>query len=63
MKKVSVTTAIMVMTFVSLSAMSCKDTKKDHSEDAMHSKMKHDKVMNYNNLNTSNDMVDNNVQT
>ena len=63
MKKVSVTTVIMVMTFVSLSAMSCKDTKKDHSEDAMHSKMKHDKVMNYNNLNTSNDMVDNNVQT
>ena len=63
MKKVSVTTAIMVMTFVSLSAMSCKDSKKEHSVDGMHSEMNHDEVMNHDNLNTSNDVVDNNIQT
>ncbi|MFL0351959.1 DUF3347 domain-containing protein [Xanthomarina sp. GH4-25] len=63
MKKVSVTTAIMVMTFVSLSAMSCKDSKKEHSEEAMNSEMNRDEVMNHDNLNTSNDVVDNNIQT
>ena len=51
MKKVSVTTAIMVMTFVSLSAMSCTDSKKEHSVDATHSEMNHDDVMKDDNLN------------
>lgn len=38
MKKVRVTTAILAMAFVSLSAMSCKDGKtEEHSDDAMHS--------------------------
>jgi transcriptional regulator of acetoin/glycerol metabolism len=52
MKKVSVITAIMAMTFVSLSAMSCKDAKKESSDDVgqktemnaeeNHSDMSHD---------------------
>lgn len=39
MKNLKLTTAIMLMAFVSLSAVSCKDSKKDTSEDTMHSEM------------------------
>lgn len=39
MKKVRVTTAIMAMAFVSLTAMSCKDSKSEESKDAMHSEL------------------------
>ncbi|MDY7396774.1 DUF3347 domain-containing protein [Aureibaculum sp. 2210JD6-5] len=56
MKKVRLTTTIMVMAFVSLTAMSCKDNKKQDSQDAMHSEMNHEK------MNTSNDMMDVNSQ-
>ena len=52
MKKVRLTT-IMVMAFLSLSAMSCKDVKKETThDDSMHSEMNHDK------MGTSNDMMD-----
>jgi uncharacterized protein YhaN len=56
MKKVRLTTTIMVMAFLSLTAMSCKDNKKQDSSDALHSEMNHDK------MNTSNDMMDSNSQ-
>jgi hypothetical protein len=44
------------MAFLSLTAMSCKDNKKQDSQDEMHSEMNHDK------MNTSNDMMDTNSQ-
>lgn len=43
MKKVRVATVIMAMAFLSLTAMSCKDGKKENSEDAIHSEMNQDK--------------------
>lgn len=56
MKKVRLTT-IMVMAFLSLSAMSCKDAKKETThDDSMHSEMNHDK------MGTSNDMMDSDTQ-
>jgi hypothetical protein len=42
MKKVSVTTAIFAMAFVSLTALSCKDNKKENADDDMHSEISHD---------------------
>jgi len=57
MKKVRLTTTIMVMAFLSLTAMSCKDVKKeDVNDNTMHSEMNHDK------MNASNDMMDSNSQ-
>jgi len=57
MKKVRLTTTIMAMAFLSLTAMSCKDVKKqDANDNAMHSEMNHDK------MDTSNDMMDSNSQ-
>ncbi|MCK7591296.1 DUF3347 domain-containing protein [Subsaxibacter sp. CAU 1640] len=68
MKKVKVTTAILAMAFVSLTAMSCKDGKKENSEDAMHSEMNHDEMnhdegMNHDEMTVSNDSMDSNAQT
>ncbi|WP_431133885.1 DUF3347 domain-containing protein [Psychroserpens mesophilus] len=43
MKKVKLVTTIMVMTFISLTAMSCKDAKKEHNNDEGHNtEMNHD---------------------
>lgn len=57
MKKVRLTTTIMMMTFLSLTAMSCKDTKKENAHDSTtHSEMNHDK------MDKSNDMMDSNTQ-
>jgi hypothetical protein len=56
MKKVRLTTVIMIMAFVSLSAMSCKDTKKEDTHHTMQSVMNHDK------MNASHDMMDSNTQ-
>ncbi|WP_417358043.1 DUF3347 domain-containing protein [Flavobacterium sp.] len=42
MKTVKLATAIMVMSLVSVSAMSCKDTKKETSGNISHSEMNHD---------------------
>jgi hypothetical protein len=64
MKKVSVTTAIFAMAFVSLTAMSCRDNKKDHMDaDDMHSEVSHDgdnhhdgdAKMAHDNMDTTND--------
>lgn len=68
MKKVKVTTAIMAMAFVSLTAMSCKDGKNENSENAMHSEMNHDEMnhdghMNHDKMTASNDSMDSNNQT
>lgn len=67
MKKVSVTTAIFAMAFVSLTAMSCKDSKKEDSNNVMHSEMSEeahqdDSEMSHDNMSASNDMMDSNVQ-
>jgi len=43
MKKVKLVTTIMVMAFISLTAMSCKDAKKEHNNDEGHNtEMNHD---------------------
>jgi hypothetical protein len=57
MKKVKLTTTIMVMAFVSLTAMSCKDGKKEDSTDTMHSEMNHDESMDHDNTSVSKDMM------
>lgn len=57
MKKVRLTTTIMMMAFLSLTAMSCKDTKKENAQDSTtHSEMNHDK------MDKSNDMMDSDTQ-
>lgn len=50
MKTVKFATAIMVMSFISVSAMSCNDTKKETSDNISHSEMNHD--------NNNGDLVD-----
>ncbi len=62
MKKVKLTITIMVMAFASLTAISCKDNKKDDSQDATHSEMNHDDSMNRDNMSASNTMMDSNAQ-
>ncbi|EPR74072.1 putative Co/Zn/Cd efflux system membrane fusion protein [Winogradskyella psychrotolerans RS-3] len=42
MKNLKVTTAILVIAFIGFTAMSCKDGKKEVSNDEMHSEMNHD---------------------
>ena len=43
MKKIKLVTTIMVMAFISLTAMSCKDAKKEHNNDEGHNtEMNHD---------------------
>ena len=42
MKTVKLATAIMVMSFISVSVMSCKDTKKETSDNISHTEMNHD---------------------
>ena len=65
MKKVRVTTAIMAMAFLSLTAMSCRDNKKGEDSDSMHSEMReeghHDNSMMDNNdsiMNHDSSMMD-----
>lgn len=50
MKNLKVTTAILAMAFLSLTAMSCKDTKKEAANDAMHSEMNHENSVEHNNM-------------
>lgn len=50
------------MAFASLTAISCKDNKKDDSQDATHSEMNHDDSMNRDNMSASNTMMDSNAQ-
>ncbi|PCJ98029.1 MAG: hypothetical protein COA50_03625 [Flavobacteriaceae bacterium] len=57
MKKIRLTTTIMVMAFLSLTAMSCKDLKKENAHNnTMHSEMNHDE------MSASNDTMDSNSQ-
>ncbi len=68
MKKARVTTTVLALAFISLMAMSCRDTKKDDTHDGMHSEMneemhRDDSGMNFNETNTSNDVMDSNAQT
>jgi hypothetical protein len=63
MKKVRVTTAMIAMAFISLTAMSCKDGKTEHNEEAgMHSEMNHEEGMNHDNMSASNTGMDSNTQ-
>jgi|SRR5690554_908954 len=63
MKKVRVTTAIMAMGFIGLTAMSCKDGKAEHSEEAtMHTEMNHEEGMNHDEMDASNTMMDSDTQ-
>ena len=50
------TTTILAMAFVSLTVMSCKDSKKEDSQTVIHSEMNHD------NMSASNTMMDSNTQ-
>ncbi|EGV43398.1 DUF3347 domain-containing protein [Bizionia argentinensis JUB59] len=67
MKKVSITTAIFAMAFVSLTAMSCKDSEKEQSKaQDNYTEMNHDSAdsgMNHDNMSASNDMMDSNTQS
>lgn len=68
MKKARVTTAILAMAFISLTAMSCKDGKKEDAQDEMHSEMNEeghhdDSAMDNDKMSASNDMMDSNAQT
>ncbi|WP_330441474.1 DUF3347 domain-containing protein [Flavobacterium sp. C4GT6] len=69
MKNVKVTTAILAMAFVSLTAMSCKDGKKENLEDARHSEMSseegdhHDEGMEHDEMDGSSDSMDSNAQS
>ena len=56
MKKVRVTTVIMAMAFVSLTAMSCKDSKKEEVNDSVPLEMSKDAMC------TSNDKIDSKAQ-
>ncbi|WP_242203733.1 DUF3347 domain-containing protein [Aestuariivivens insulae] len=57
MKRVKLTTSIMLMAFLSLSAMSCKEVKKENGqENAMHSEMDH------NEMDQTNPMEHSNIQ-
>lgn len=65
MKHLRVKTSVLALAFVSLTAISCKDGKKDEkSEDAMHSEMnsensiQHEEGMEHNDMNESNDRME-----
>ncbi len=62
MKKLKLTSAIMIMAVVSLNAMSCKDTKNESSTDNMHSQMtdvdhREGSDMNHENMDAAHDMT------
>lgn len=52
----NVRTTILAMAFISLTVMSCKDSKKEDSQAAIHSEMNHD------NMSASKTMMDSNAQ-
>ncbi|MGB3343539.1 MAG: DUF3347 domain-containing protein [Aequorivita sp.] len=67
MKKVRITTAIMALAFLSLTAMSCRDTKREDSRHRMDSEMMddghhHDSSMNHENMGESQDMMASDAQ-
>ncbi|MGJ8593772.1 MAG: DUF3347 domain-containing protein [Aquaticitalea sp.] len=62
MKKVKLTTTVLALAFISLTAMSCKDNKKENMDEDMHSEMSHDEEMKHDNMDSSNDMASNDGQ-
>ncbi len=66
------TTTILAMAFISLTVMSCKDSKKEQVNEESHTEMNHDNSdghhdndtseMNHDNMNASKDMMDSNAQ-
>ncbi len=68
MKKVRITTGILAMAFISLTAMSCNDGKKGESNDAMHSEMSSEdghndhSMMEHDNMDSSDTMMDSDTQ-
>jgi hypothetical protein len=72
MKNLKITTAILALAFISLTAMSCRDSKKVDSNNNIHSKMNHDNSdghhesanseMEQNDMETSNELEDSNTQ-
>ena len=66
------TTTILAMAFISLTVMSCKDSKNEQTNEETHSEMNHDNsdghhdtaesAMNHDAINTSNDMLDSDAQ-
>ncbi len=60
MKKVSMTTVIMAMAFIGLTAMSCRDTKKEEVNDSMHSEMPEEDHHDDSMMNDENSMMDEN---
>ncbi len=70
MKNLRVKTSVLALVFVSLTAMSCKDGKKEESsDDAMHSEMtseeghQHEEGMEHDKMDGANDMMDSEAQT
>jgi len=65
MKKIRLTTTIMVMAFLSLTAMSCKDSKKEKVNEESHTEMSHDNSDGHHDTNDSemkHDVMDSNEQ-
>jgi hypothetical protein len=67
------TTTIVAIAFISLTAMSCKDNKKEQANEESHTEMNHensdghhddaDSGMEHNNMNTANEVMDSNAQS
>lgn len=62
MNKVRLKTAMIIMAFVSLTAMSCNDVKKGESNNAAHSDMNLEDSMSNDNMSSSNDMGETSTQ-
>lgn len=64
MKKVKLTRTVLALAFISLTAMSCKDNKKENMDEDVHSEMSHDAdgKMEHDNMDSSTDMASNDGQ-
>ncbi|SDB29348.1 Protein of unknown function [Flavobacteriaceae bacterium MAR_2010_188] len=64
MRKVKVTTIVLALAFISLTAMSCKENKKENMDDDMQSEMSHDgdAKMEHDSMDSTNDMASNDGQ-
>ena len=63
MKTVKLATAIMVMSFISVSVMSCKDTKKETSDNISHTEMNHDSTTgHHDDMNSESNSMEMNLQ-
>ena len=73
MKNLKITTALLAIAFINLTAISCKDSKKEDSNNDMHSEMNHDNSdghhesanseMEHNDMETFNKLKDSNTQS